>query len=314
MPYTYICQDCNNTFQSPNKNVKYCNKTCYTKAQRRRPPTIYQSCRIRCKHCEIEFSCVVNAKRKFCTRRCQNAHLVGKSTKKNRKTTHQCDQCGVVFHDSPSAKRRFCSQPCRHNSLRQPKIRVTCANCGHSFDDHRSSMKDSKLRFCSPACKNIYLCGDKAARWKPDVPLICEQCGMGFGRKPHLAFTRFCSRKCKNHWLRNNIISPTNIEVAMAKLLTDLGIEYEEQVQIERWSCDFLVPSMSLIIECDGDYWHQLPQVRHKDVIKDAWLQDRGYRVLHILENIIMKHPDECRRRVIEATDRRFRLSPQVPP
>jgi very-short-patch-repair endonuclease len=96
-------------------------------------------------------------------------------------------------------------------------------------------------------------------------------------------------------------MSPTSIEIAIDNLLTEMGIAFVSQEQIERWSCDFYVPSANLVIECDGDYWHQLPSVQRKDAIKDTWLKNNGYSVLHLSEDAIRKRLSECKKQILIA-------------
>lgn len=78
----------------------------------------------------------------------------------------------------------------------------------------------------------------------------------------------------------------TSIEVIVAKLLTSLEIEYEEQKRVGRYLIDFYVPAKNLAIECDGTYWHgeRKAGAKEKDAKKDAFLLSRGYNVFRLPE------------------------------
>lgn len=78
----------------------------------------------------------------------------------------------------------------------------------------------------------------------------------------------------------------TSIEVIVASLLTSLGVEYEEQKRIGRYSVDFYIPGKNLVIECDGSYWHseRKPGAKEKDARKDAYLTSCGYSILRLPE------------------------------
>ena len=80
---------------------------------------------------------------------------------------------------------------------------------------------------------------------------------------------------------------PTGIEIAIARVLDALEIEYEEQKPMGRYIVDFFVPRKNLIIECDGYYWHNKPGAKEKDERKDAWLIEHGYTVLRLPERQI---------------------------
>lgn len=85
---------------------------------------------------------------------------------------------------------------------------------------------------------------------------------------------------------------PTSIEAAVCATLDSLGIEYEFQKQIDRLRVDVFVPSYNLVIECDGDYWHNLPHVRERDRRRDAWLRSNGYRVVRVWGSKIEQDPE----------------------
>lgn len=86
----------------------------------------------------------------------------------------------------------------------------------------------------------------------------------------------------------NKRYSRTDIEQIVESVLQAMGIEYVPQKHIGRWVVDFFIPSKSLCLECDGDYWHSLPDVQERDARKDVYLQQKGYTVLRILGSQIL--------------------------
>ena len=52
--------------------------------------------------------------------------------------------------------------------------------------------------------------------------------------------------------------SPTNLELALRRLLTEAGFRFEEQVPFHVFNVDAWVPSHCLVFEADGSYWHEL--------------------------------------------------------
>lgn len=82
----------------------------------------------------------------------------------------------------------------------------------------------------------------------------------------------------------------TSIEVKIQNFLKILGIEFftHQYMKIEHgYQCDILIPSMNLVIECDGDYWHKYSTGRDIDHIRTSELLSKGFKVLRLWENEI---------------------------
>jgi len=100
----------------------------------------------------------------------------------------------------------------------------------------------------------------------------------------------------------------TKIERKIAKELTKRKIPYIAQYTIDRrFVCDFVIPSLNIVIECDGDYWHANPKIYdikkldkrqkekvERDKIKDKRLKELGWRVVRFFESDINKSPKNC--------------------
>ena len=79
----------------------------------------------------------------------------------------------------------------------------------------------------------------------------------------------------------------TTIEVKIQNFLEQLGIDYfkHKYMNIEHgYQCDILIPSMNLVIECDGNYWHKYPIGTEIDHIRTKELIEKGFRVLRLWE------------------------------
>ena len=98
--------------------------------------------------------------------------------------------------------------------------------------------------------------------------------------------------KLKIH--RATMILPTkdsSIELKIQNFLSQLGIIFLKHKHIKEikhgYQCDILIPSIKLIIECDGDYWHKYPIGREIDHIRTSELIERGFKVLRLWEREI---------------------------
>ena len=80
---------------------------------------------------------------------------------------------------------------------------------------------------------------------------------------------------------------PSSIEIAIQRALNQLGIKHEVHKIIGHLTVDIYIPELNLIVECDGNYWHNLPGQKHKDMKRDYWLRSQGFRVVRIWEKEI---------------------------
>lgn len=88
-------------------------------------------------------------------------------------------------------------------------------------------------------------------------------------------------------------IKDTSIEIKIQNFLKELKIEFfTHQIMNKikhRYQCDILIPSMNLVIECDGDYWHKYPIGLEIDHIRTKELIEKGFKVLRLWEFEIKK-------------------------
>jgi len=85
-------------------------------------------------------------------------------------------------------------------------------------------------------------------------------------------------------------IKDTKPEIKIQNYLTKLKIEYftHKYMNIKHaYQCDIFIPSFNLIIECDGNYWHNYPLGNPKDIIRNQELREAGYKVLRLWESEI---------------------------
>ena len=104
--------------------------------------------------------------------------------------------------------------------------------------------------------------------------------------------------KMKKDWKerRKKMVIPvkdTKIEVKIQNFLKELGITFFTHQYIKEiehgYQCDILIPSINLVIECDGDYWHKYPIGREIDDLRTKELIQNGFKVLRLWECDIKK-------------------------
>ena len=94
--------------------------------------------------------------------------------------------------------------------------------------------------------------------------------------------------------------SPSSIEIKMAEELTKENIYFIQQMNmLDKYRVDFLIND-NIIVECDGDYWHNLPNIKEKDKIRDENLRNNGFIVLRFWEHEIKKDVSNCINKIKE--------------
>jgi SPP1 gp7 family putative phage head morphogenesis protein len=82
----------------------------------------------------------------------------------------------------------------------------------------------------------------------------------------------------------------TRIEQKMADLLDKIGVDYTFQHPILRYNVDFAIPSLRIVIECDGEYWHR---DKKSDLIRQRRIEKEGWFVLRYSDKKIDLCMDE---------------------
>ena len=93
----------------------------------------------------------------------------------------------------------------------------------------------------------------------------------------------------------------SNIELKLENAFIDKGVtEYQVQVPLmRRYNVDFLLSDF-IVVECDGTYWHNLPNIIEKDKRKDNTLTDNGFVVIRFSENEINENPYNCVEKILD--------------
>jgi very-short-patch-repair endonuclease len=99
----------------------------------------------------------------------------------------------------------------------------------------------------------------------------------------------FCSDGCRGAYFYygKHKEHDTDIEILVDDALNKLNINHECQYRIGRYIADFYLPEYNLVIEADGEFWHNLPKMIEKDKRKDAYLAAHHYNLLRLPGNYI---------------------------
>ena len=219
---------------------------------------------------------------------------------------------------------------------------VQCEYCGKSFfvEAWRFKRSSTHGRFCSIACHNKNRAGQPS--WNAGttmsaegraklseahreqglrnrgVPLSAEHrakiSAYWTGRKRDSSFREKAKRSAIQRIVdgvyRHN---DTWCDREIRAILDELGIDYQPQyVLAAAYIVDYLIPSRSLVIEVDGDYWHANPaiyppekrnQMQRNKVRRDKAMttvaKNRGFSMARFWESDIKNDRDGCKQRLI---------------
>lgn len=215
--------------------------------------------------------------------------------------TIKCVMCGAPRYVPPchlSRSPKYCSKVCQtkaHTKIPDelPKYIVkSCEECGSTFRTLYRVERGGYGKFCSMKCGNIAKGRARTAKGKNLIKLPCFICKRSIERYPsRVARYNVCSDSCRVLMLMRNK-GRTDIEIKMADMLTELSVEFTEQVPMyDRWVADFVVEDSKLVIFCDGLYWHSRPEVIAKDKGQTNYLIKSGWKVLRFTDHDILKSP-----------------------
>lgn len=186
------------------------------------------------------------------------------------------------------------------------RVHMECRICGTGFTKTKNYVANGYESFCSKKC------ADKAKTLVTgeDHPLYslvdrkCKFCKTVFKAKPakvKCGEAVFCGKPCAGSYsIRQQGGRISTLEVAVEKTLKKLGMDYIPQKRIGRFLCDFYLPNMNTVIECDGEYWHSLPKVIERDKRKNKEIARRGMVMIRLTESAIREDCDAAVTSAIE--------------
>ncbi len=237
------------------------------------------------------------------------------------RATVKCSGCGNTFIKMPYLVRpsNYCSLKCYYNSTRKKQNKI-CIKCGNPFQIKKYLVDQGHGQYCSRACQHL--------DYPQQVTLICKQCEKKFTKPPSQAkLSIYCSKKChdlamsefitktcsnckQEFTIPESVINTgrgkfcsrecfikfngeSSLEEKVRKYLEAKHVQFQQEVKFGRYRADFLLTGTKTIIECDGEFWHLLPQSQIRDKRKDKYLHNLGYQVFRLTGRQINEHFDE---------------------
>ena len=93
----------------------------------------------------------------------------------------------------------------------------------------------------------------------------------------------------------NKITKDTGIELKIEAELKKRNINYQKQIPLCKVAIvDFYLPEHRIVIQADGDYWHNLKGSKEKSIQQDAILTFNEFNVYRFWEHEINESVENC--------------------
>ena len=91
----------------------------------------------------------------------------------------------------------------------------------------------------------------------------------------------------------SKMVTISSIEFMIRDVLDKYSVKYLTQEPIGFWFVDIYIPHKKLIIECNGDYWHNLPDSVERDKLLKNYANCHGYKIIFLWESEIRANPKQ---------------------
>lgn len=92
----------------------------------------------------------------------------------------------------------------------------------------------------------------------------------------------------------------TNIEIKLANILQGLHILFTNQRPISNKIIPDFFIEPNICIYADGDYWHNLENVKTNDQKINIYLNKSGYKVIRFTESEINNNPELIKNKLLK--------------
>ncbi len=261
---------------------------------------------------------------------------MAKGTEGNKIRTIICKGCEVIVTRRMPPGRSFCSLACFRMSPR-PARRTgehrSCTHCGSAFYVTAGRVSKGEGQFCTLVCHN-----EHQGRMKTGH--TCKMCGNAFRWSPSRSASgkyniTYCSLVCRDadpdRAARLLAMSAaqqsgrtTDAEKLGYAMLDILAVEYFPQRPFGgKFTPDAVVPSARLVVQFDGDYWHDRnctstePRIMRRvalDRSQDAYVRTCGWEVARFWHSDLKRDSAGCIARLTQLLHRSLEAAPSRDP
>lgn len=169
------------------------------------------------------------------------------------------------------------------------KVEFDCEGCGKHVKRYPNPHNSN--RFCSPKCYYGWKKEHPEKNYFHKYPRLGKLNG-NWGRHPNhkervdMKMIGMLGRKAQG------LSKTTKPEARLYGILESKDIPFEPQGCIGYYCVDAFIPP-DIVIEVDGEYWHNFPDGLDRDFIKTKALEDAGYKVHRYWAKDMLDHGEE---------------------
>lgn len=106
--------------------------------------------------------------------------------------------------------------------------------------------------------------------------------------------------------LNAQLTNVSSIEIKIKNELDLIGVDYVHQKPIckGKYILDFYLPDYKLVVECNGSYWHKLPDRQARDIALEEYVKSKGRKIVFIWEDEINKNAKEALNNAMKGRER----------
>lgn len=241
---------------------------------------------------------------------------MAKGTAGYKVRTITCERCGETVTRRMRPAQQFCSLTCSRSAPRPDRMtgeQRTCQRCGSAFYVPRGRVDKGEGLFCSLTCHNANQGASKTEH-------VCKMCGETFRWSPSRSASgnyriTYCSLTCRDDDpqrtamlldmnTQQQLRRVTHAEATGYALLDSLGFAYLRQPTFGgKFTPDAAIPAARLVVQFDGDYWHDRsgassePRIRRRvalDRSQDAYVRSCGWEVIRLWASDMEADPGRC--------------------
>ena len=159
--------------------------------------------------------------------------------------------------------------------LKREKVKFLCEQCESLVERYYNT--NSSNRFCSNKCYHQWQREHPEENYFHKHPRYGELNG-NWGRHPNHRKNLDMRKLSLLGRLAQGPQKLTKPERKLYEILDSYSIKFESQKYIDSYCVDaFIMPN--IILEVDGEYWHNYPHGKETDTKRDKELQEKGYKV-----------------------------------
>ena len=210
-----------------------------------------------------------------------------------KQQSRTCQICATSFMARPSSKKIYCSRVCASKAHAE-KVRLKW-NSG--YGKRQRLPREAQCRICDTAFRprqvGHTMCSPDCANksFMRRIELTCPICGKVYSTRAKKRNQKTCSRSCRTVWIGK---TESYLERSMEQALIASNLLFEKQFPFGPFTADFAMPEYQLAIECDGSYWHSLPEVRKRDAKRNNYFRRSGWKILRFGEEMIKTDIKSC--------------------